>query len=191
MIAGAARGRRLTAPRGPQVRPTADRVKEALFASLQPLLPGARVLDLYAGAGGLGLEARSRGAATVTFVERDRAALAALRRNIEVVGLDAMYVIVGEVARVLAAPLATAPFDLVLADPPYDQDPSAALAALPAQLAPDAVVVVERSVRSTPLRWPAGIGVEEPRRYGDTVLVRAHAPGPEPEEPEEPEEGDR
>lgn len=182
MIAGAARGRRLTAPRGPQVRPTADRVKEALFASLQPWVPGARVLDLYAGAGGLGLEARSRGAAAVTFVERDRAALAALRRNLEVVGLDGTHLVVGDVIRVLAAPLATAPFDLVLADPPYDLDPSAALALLADQLAPGAVVVVERSVRSAPLRWPAGLTVDDPRRYGDTVLLRAHAPGPEDQE---------
>lgn len=179
MIAGAARGRRLTAPRGQHVRPTADRVKEALFAALQPHVPGARVLDLYAGAGGLGLEARSRGAASVTFVERDRAALAALRRNLEVVGLDATHVVVGEVARVLAAPVVGAPFDLVLADPPYDHDPAEALARLPDHLVPGAVVVVERSVRSTPLRWPAGLGVEATRRYGDTLLVRARRLGPE------------
>ncbi len=182
MIAGAARGRRLAAPRGRQVRPTADRVKEALFAALQPWIQGARVLDLYAGAGGLGLEARSRGAATVTFVERDRAALVALRRNIEVVGLDSTHVVVGEVGRVLAAPLATAPFDLVLADPPYDHDPSAALADLPDHLAPAAVVIVERSVRSTVLRWPSGLIVDDPRRYGDTLLVWARVPGPEAEE---------
>lgn len=182
MIAGAARGRRLTAPRGRQVRPTADRVKEAMFAALQAWVPGARVLDLYAGAGGLGLEARSRGAAEVTFVERDRAALAALRCNIELVGLDGTHVVVGEVVRTLAAPLATAPFDLVVADPPYDHDPSAALAALPAHLAPAAVVIVERSVRSTPLRWPPPLTVEDSRRYGDSLLVRARGPAPEPEE---------
>jgi hypothetical protein len=85
IVAGAAKGRRLAGPKGAEIRPTADRVKEALFASLQTVVPGARVLDLFAGTGALGLEALSRGATSVTFVERSRPALDVLRRNIDTV----------------------------------------------------------------------------------------------------------
>lgn len=183
IIAGAARGRRLTAPRGAQVRPTADRVKEALFASLQPLLPGARVLDLFAGSGALGLEARSRGAASVTFVERDRAALTALRRNIEVVGLPDTVVVAADVLRALRGPLPSSPFDLVLADPPYGLDPVPVLAGLVGHLAPGAVVVLERAARQPPPVWPAGLTPTGSRRYGDTLLERAvHDPAPADDE---------
>lgn len=182
IVAGAAKGRRLTAPSSEGVRPTADRVKEALFASLQPLLAGARVLDLYAGTGALGLEALSRGAATVTFVERDRAALDALRRNIATVGLPGTHVVAADVARAVLDELPGAPYDLVVADPPY-QLPRAAvvamLAALPPVLADDAVVVLERSVREGDVTWPEGLRAGDPRRYGETVLLRAvHDPAP-------------
>src|SRR5680860_1409851 len=119
VVAGAAKGRRLVAPKGDDVRPTADRAKEALFASLQPLLAGARVLDLFAGSGALGLEALSRGAATVTFVERDRRALEAIAGNIAAVGLSGAEVVAHPVTRALGMELPGAPFDLVLADPPY------------------------------------------------------------------------
>lgn len=176
VVAGAAKGRRLTAPDGADVRPTADRAKEALFASLQPLLPGARVLDLYAGSGALGLEALSRGAATVTFVERDHRALAALRRNVEVVALPGTTVVAAPVARALAAPVAGEPFDLVLADPPYHTPKAQVaelLAALVDHLAPAATVVLERSARDGSPSWPAPLEPGEPRRYGDTVMHRA------------------
>jgi 16S rRNA (guanine966-N2)-methyltransferase len=171
IVAGAAKGRRLVAPKGDDVRPTADRAKEALFASLQPLLAGARVLDLFAGSGALGLEALSRGAAGVTFVERDRAALQAIATNTEVVARP--------VARALGEDLPGSPFDLVLADPPY-RTPKAeverVLAAVVAHLAPGATVIIERSVRDGVPPWPPELERGDPRRYGDTALHRASMP---------------
>jgi len=163
------------------VRPTADRVREALFASLTPLLPGASVLDAFAGSGALGLEARSRGADRVTFIERERRALGALRRNIEAVGLDGITVIAADAVRTLrdasrAGALTGAPFDLVLLDPPYalDDDTLAGLLAdLLPLLAPGATVVVERSADAPEPRWPVSLLPAAPRRYGSTRLHRA------------------
>lgn len=185
IIAGAARGRRLVVPRGETVRPTADRVREALFASLAPLLPGASVLDVFAGSGALGLEACSRGAARVTFIERERRALDALRRNIEAVGLDATTVIAADASRSLRdgardgardVALAGAPFDLVLLDPPYalgEDEVAALLCDLVSLLAPDATVVLERSADAPEPRWPATLLPSVARRYGSTRLHRA------------------
>ena len=177
VVAGVARGRRLVAPRGDTVRPTADRVREALFASLAPLLPGAAVLDAFAGSGALGLEARSRGAAHVTFVEQDRRALEALRTNVATVGLDAVEVVVGDaLRRVREATLPGAPFDLVLLDPPYalgEEPLGVLLADLVPLLAPDATVVVERAAGAPEPSWPAALEAGEPRRYGATRLHRA------------------
>jgi 16S rRNA (guanine966-N2)-methyltransferase len=193
IVAGAAKGRRLQAPKGGDVRPTADRVKEAMFAALQAVVPGARVLDLFAGSGGLGLEALSRGAHSVTFVERDRAALEVLRRNVVTVGLPGAVVLAEPVTRALAGGLPDGPFDLVLADPPY-RLPKAELAgllvALLAHLAPGATVMLERPARDGTPPWPAALRQGDPRRYGDTALHRAeyvpqvedapHAQGQEP-----------
>ena len=177
IIAGLAKGRRIAAPPGSDVRPTGDRVREALFSSLQARLPGAHVLDLYAGSGALGLEAASRGAARVTLVERDRRTLEILRDNVEVVGLPGIEVVSGEVAAILAGgPLPGAPFDLVLADPPYrlaGEELDAMLTVLPTHLAEGAVVVVERGSREVAPSWPPGFAPDEPRRYGSTVLHRA------------------
>jgi 16S rRNA (guanine966-N2)-methyltransferase len=176
IIAGTARGRRLEVPRGETVRPTADRVREALFSSLQPHLAGARVLDLYAGAGGLGLEAASRGADRVVLVEHDPRALAALRRNVDVVGVDGVEVRPGDVLRTLRGRIDGGPFDVALADPPYglaDDRLTAVLAALAAHLAPGAIVVVERSTRSGGVAWPDALRADGVRRYGDTALHRA------------------
>jgi 16S rRNA (guanine966-N2)-methyltransferase len=173
IVAGAAKGRRLVAPKGTDVRPTSDRVKEALFSALQPVLPAARVLDLFAGSGALGLEALSRGAASVTFVERSRPARDALRRNIEVVGLPGTHVVAGEAATALRGELPGGPFDLALLDPPYHH-PKAALAALlealVVHLAPGARIVLERAARDGTPPWPAGLLPGTPRRYGDTAL---------------------
>jgi 16S rRNA (guanine966-N2)-methyltransferase len=201
IVAGAARGRRLTAPKGTDVRPTTDRVKEALFSALQPLLPGARVLDLFAGSGQLGLEALSRGAASVTLVERSRPALDTLRRNIEVVGLAGTHVVGRDVAAALREPLPGEPFDLVLLDPPYHHpkaELATLLAALVAHLAPAATVVLERAARDGTPPWPPALRPVGPRRYGDTALHRAElvadpqpdgapADGPDHERDEEPE----
>jgi 16S rRNA (guanine966-N2)-methyltransferase len=179
IVAGAARGRRLVAPKGDDVRPTADRAKEALFASLQPLLVDARVLDLFAGSGALGLEALSRGAASATFVERDRAALQAIRSNIEAVGMPGTHVVAKPVARALGQELPGAPFDLVLLDPPYrtpKTEVETVLAALVPHLAPGATVIIERSIRDGAPPWPPELKRGDPRRYGDTALHRASMP---------------
>jgi 16S rRNA (guanine966-N2)-methyltransferase len=148
-------------------------VREALFSAIEAAmdLSGARVLDLYAGSGALGLEALSRGAATAVLVESDAGAAAVLRRNIAELGLAGAEQRTGRVAAVLAEP-ADEPFDLVLADPPYAFDPAADLAALAAGgwVAPGSLVVVERARRSGPPDWPDALVPGRIRRYGDTEL---------------------
>jgi 16S rRNA (guanine966-N2)-methyltransferase len=172
IIAGTAKGRRLVAPSGKGVRPTTDRVKEALFSSLQPRLHGAIVLDLYAGSGALGLEAVSRGARHAVLVERWSRALQAIATNIEATGFgDRVTTVADDVDRAVAT--LSGPFDVVLADPPYDLDDDAlaeVLGAVVPLLAEGAVVVVERAGRDGPVPWPAGLRGERSRRYGDTTL---------------------
>lgn len=168
VVAGLARGRRLAVPAG--ARPTGDRAREALFSSLASLmdLPGARVLDLYAGSGALGLEALSRGAAEVTLVEQDRAAVAILQANVAAVGLPGARVVPGDARRALAA-VADGAVDLLLLDPPY-ADPLPPWPDLLRVLASDGVVVAERSARDAPLAWPAGVTGRPGRRYGEAML---------------------
>ncbi|MQA35540.1 16S rRNA (guanine(966)-N(2))-methyltransferase RsmD [Modestobacter roseus] len=175
IIAGTAGGRRLKVPRA-GVRPTGDRAREGLFNSLNSLLDldGARVLDLYAGTGALGLEALSRGAAEAVFVESGAGVLPVLRANVEAVGLPGARVVQGQVTAVVAGP-APAAFDLVLADPPYAIDDAEVLGVLRALadggwLAPEAVVVVERASRDAPFEWPTPITGLRDRRYGEAVL---------------------
>jgi 16S rRNA (guanine966-N2)-methyltransferase len=167
VIAGDFKGRRLHAPRGARTRPTADRVREALFSMLGDVA-GARVLDLYAGSGALGIEALSRGAGSAVFVERDARALAALRRNLEAVGVDA-EVRGQDVVRFLAQP--KGPYDLVFCDPPYDDAPRVAAPlseALPAMLGESSRIVTESDKRN-PLVLPLPLVVE--RAYGDTRIA--------------------
>jgi 16S rRNA (guanine966-N2)-methyltransferase len=167
VVAGDFKGRRLHSPRGARTRPTADRVREALFSMLGDV-SGARVLDLYAGSGALGIEALSRGAESAVFVERDQQALAALRRNLEAVGADA-DVRRQDVLRFLARPAGK--FDLVFCDPPYDVAPRVAAPlteALPALLEEDARIVTESDKRN-PLALPLPLVVE--RSYGDTRVA--------------------
>jgi len=173
IIGGEARGRRLAVPpRG--TRPTTDRVREALFnvLAVRRDFDGLRVLDLYAGSGALGLEALSRGAASVHFVDSDRRAAEVIGRNIDAVGLPGATVRRGQVATVLAAD-APAPMDLVLADPPYElpaADVEQILAGLGRHgwVAAGSVVMVERAATSPPLNWPDGWIGWPSRRYGDT-----------------------
>ena len=167
VVAGDFKGRRLVAPRGAGTRPTADRVREALFSMLGDV-SGARVLDLYAGSGALGIEALSRGAESAVFVERDQAALAALRRNLDAVGARA-EVRRQDVVRFLARPEGT--FDLVFCDPPYDVAPAVAAplaGALPTLLGEGARIVTESDKRN-PLLLPLPLLVE--RTYGDTRVA--------------------
>lgn len=184
VIAGIAKGHRLVAPEGRVVRPTAGRAKEALFSALMPRLRGASVADLFAGSGALGIEALSRGAAAVTFVERAPAALVALRDNLAHTGLDAGATVVErDVLAALRAGLPGAPFDIALLDPPYDLPRpalDAILAALVPQLRPGAVVSVELGRGADPPAWPAGIVAGRSRRYGDTMLHEGHVPEERP-----------
>jgi 16S rRNA (guanine966-N2)-methyltransferase len=176
---GVHRSRPLRAPKGVNTRPTSDRVREALFAILQAdrVLDGARVVDLYAGTGALGLEALSRGARHATFVECARSALEALRANVAALGLEREARIVPAlVERSVEILSREGPFDLVLADPPYALVRTGELAdtlgALVGRgfLAEDARVVVEhsRGDRSPSIE---GLSVSDARRYGDTVLT--------------------
>lgn len=184
IVAGESGGRTLTVPKG-ATRPTSERVREALFSRLehQGVVDGARVLDLYAGSGALGLEAASRGAASVTLVDSARPAVAACRSNVAALGLRESAVVVGGTARGYLMGAPSTAYDLVLVDPPYDVTETElgdVLAALAAWLAPDAVVVVERSRRSPEPTWPPALERTDERRYGDTTLWFAStAPGEE------------
>jgi 16S rRNA (guanine966-N2)-methyltransferase len=181
LIAGLAGGRRLKVP-ATGVRPTGDRAREGLFNSLGSLLDleGARVLDLYAGSGALGLEALSRGAAEVVFVESGPRVLPVLRGNLAAVGLPGGRVVAGSVPTVVAGP-APARFDLVLADPPYAtgvEEVRGVLRALveAGWLADGAVVVVERSSREEPWEWPTPLAALRDRRYGEALLRYGRLP---------------
>ena len=174
IIGGSARGRRLRTPRSYSVRPTADRVKESLFNVLGPAVEGARVLDLYAGTGNLGLEALSRGAREAVFVERAGAAADIIRTNLELCGLSAKgRVLRRPVARVLAELERNGEsFDLIFMDPPYRRNLAVTTLELLGRhpvCAPDALVVLECDRREE-------LGAYEPRvtdrrNYGDTALL--------------------
>jgi 16S rRNA (guanine966-N2)-methyltransferase len=181
LIAGVAGGRRLKVPPA-GVRPTGDRAREGLFNSLGSLLDleGATVLDLYAGSGALGLEALSRGAAHVVFVESGPRVLPVLRANLAAVGLPGGRVVAGSVPTV-AAGRPPARFDLVLADPPYATPVAEVLGVLESLvagewLAEEAVLVVERSSREEPWEWPTPLHGLRERRYGEALLRYGRSP---------------
>jgi 16S rRNA (guanine966-N2)-methyltransferase len=168
VVAGEFKGRRLEAPRGMRTRPTADRVREALFSMLGDV-SGARVLDLFAGSGALGIEALSRGAASAVFVERDPRAAAAIERNLSSLGLDER-VLRQDALRFLAR-AEGGTFDLVFCDPPYDSASRLAgplAERLPALTAEGARIVIESDKRR-PLELPLPLVKE--RTYGDTRIA--------------------
>ncbi|HSO95798.1 MAG TPA: 16S rRNA (guanine(966)-N(2))-methyltransferase RsmD [Acidimicrobiia bacterium] len=177
VIAGTAGGRRLVAPA--TVRPTTDRVREALFASLGDHVRDARVLDLYAGSGAVAVEALSRGAARAVLVEVHPVAVEACHANLTAAGLaDRAVLRAVPVAAFLAATPVGPPFDFVFADPPYEEAGPALTAALavlaePGWLAPGARVVVETPARGDRVRDAAGPRweIRSERRYGDTLLT--------------------
>jgi 16S rRNA (guanine966-N2)-methyltransferase len=176
---GIHKSRTLAAPSGTATRPTTDRVREALFSILGAAgaIDGARVLDLYAGTGALGLEALSRGAAHATLVESSRNALSALRANVKALGLEERtHVAALDVGRAAQRLAEMDPFDIVFADPPWalvdTGDASRALANIVAAgvLRAGALVVLEHAARSVPPSI-AGLALDETRRYGDTTLT--------------------
>jgi 16S rRNA (guanine966-N2)-methyltransferase len=189
IIAGVARGRRLAVPAGRSTRPTSDRAREGMFAAVLATLgslAGAAVADLYAGSGAVGLEALSRGASDVLLVESDATAAQVIRRNIAFVGLPGARLACDRVDRVLGrGPGADPPRDLVFADPPYaagEEELERALLPLAGLgwLAPGALVILERSARSTPPSWPAGYTPDRSRRYGEAMLWYGRAEGDAP-----------
>ncbi|MBW4716643.1 16S rRNA (guanine(966)-N(2))-methyltransferase RsmD [Saccharothrix obliqua] len=182
IVAGSAGGRRLLVPpRG--TRPTSERVREALFSSLETVLDldGTRVLDLYAGSGALGFEALSRGSAAATFVEADKRASDVLKSNAKALGLPGATVVNRSAEAAVSAP-ADVPYDVVLADPPYavtDAQLGRVLADLVGNgwVGPGSLVVVERAARGAEPVWPAGLEPLRSKRYGDTALFWAEYPG--------------
>ena len=178
VIAGEAGGRRLAVPGGRDTRPTSDRAREGLFGTISSMLgslTGARVLDLYAGSGAVGLEALSRGAEHVLLVEQGARAVRVIRENIEAIGLPGAVLAADKVERVLARGPDGDRYDVVFADPPYALPVAAvsrvlALLAGRGWLAPGALVIVERATRSGPLSWPDGFVPDRARRYGEATF---------------------
>jgi 16S rRNA (guanine966-N2)-methyltransferase len=171
IIAGEFKGRRLKAPAGRTVRPTADRVKEAWFSILQQSLPDARVLDLFAGSGSLGFEALSRGAVAVDFVESHAASLAAIRDNAATLNVEARVTIHRSDAMRFAARLQPGAYDLAFADPPYAGEEAADLAILFRKSPFARVFSVEHAADQA-------IAGDDTRRYGDTAITILYAPLP-------------
>ena len=170
IIAGTLKGRRLTAPTWEGLRPTSDKLRETLFNVVAPRIGGARVLDGYAGTGALGIEAISRGAAHVTFVERDRRAQALIEGNLAHCGIAGGYVIIRDSVVRALSDLDGRLFDLVLLDPPYDQPADEPIAAAGRRLAPDGLLVLEHARR---VSAPASAGVLVRTRQlmsGDSAL---------------------
>ena len=194
IIAGAYKGKRLVTPRGDVTRPTADQVRIALMDTLTPWLGDARLLDLFAGAGGVGLEALSRGAAHVTFVERDARAVAALRENVAAVGVGAAARVVrDDVPRALAS-LARAGerFTLVFLDPPYDTELTGlTLEALGdgGLLADGALVVAQHLTKRAPAAQSGMLRAFRTRRFGETTLTFFRAGGYDAPSTPTPERG--
>jgi 16S rRNA (guanine966-N2)-methyltransferase len=169
IVAGEFGGRRLATPKDARVRPTADRVREAWMSILADAVPGARVVDLYAGSGALGLEALSRGAASVDFVELNPPSLRALEANIAALGVgDRARVHRGDALR-FAEQLEPGAYDVAFADPPYARDDAARLVALFRRTPFARILSVEHHADEQ-------LAGDDTRRYGDTALTFCHAP---------------
>ncbi|CAM5587684.1 MULTISPECIES: 16S rRNA (guanine(966)-N(2))-methyltransferase RsmD [Streptomyces] len=178
VIAGTAGGRRLAVPPGNGTRPTSDRAREGLFSTWESLdgpLAGARVLDLYAGSGAVGLEALSRGAAHVLLVEADARAVRTIRDNVRTLGMPGAEVRPGKAEQIVAGAAPADPYDVLFLDPPYavtDDDLGEILLTLRqgGWCAEEALVTVERSTRGGPFPWPDGFAPIRSRRYGEGTL---------------------
>jgi 16S rRNA (guanine(966)-N(2))-methyltransferase RsmD len=171
VIAGRLKGRRLEAPTAEGLRPTSDKLRETLFNILAPRIAGARVLDGYAGTGAIGIEALSRGAARVTFVEADRRAAALIARNLAACGVEADYTIERDDVVSVLRRSAGASFDLILLDPPYDlANTEDALDAGARALATGGLIVLERATRREPVVPRSLVRVRDVKS-GDSTLT--------------------
>lgn len=174
VIAGEAKGRRLKLPKSRDVRPSSDRLKEAMFASLGARVEESRVLDLFAGSGALGIEALSRGAVSAVFVERDRKTAALIEDNLQSTGFAGRGEVIASDVYSYLENEASPQFDVVLIDPPYDLGlPSGVLELLAKRtlLAEGAVVVVEAATRKLPFPAPAGFELTSQKSYGDSSVL--------------------
>ncbi|MDH3497721.1 MAG: 16S rRNA (guanine(966)-N(2))-methyltransferase RsmD [Gemmatimonadota bacterium] len=169
IVAGEFRGRRLRTPPDARVRPTADRVREAWLSIVEPLLPSARVLDLFAGSGALGLEALSRGAADATFVELNPASLAALRANVAALGVEGRVTVRRADVLRFVKRLEPGAFDVAFADPPYSTDQAARLRDAFRERTFARVLGIEHAAELE-------LGGDDMRRYGNVALTFFHAP---------------
>jgi 16S rRNA (guanine966-N2)-methyltransferase len=169
VVGGEFGGRRLVVPRDGRVRPTADRVREAWMSILGDALPGASVVDLYAGSGALGLEALSRGAESATFVELNPPSLTALRANIESLAVEARATVHRGDALRFAGSLEAGAFGIAFADPPYSADAAVRLVALFRRVPFARILSIEH-------RADQRVDGDATRRYGDTALTFCHAP---------------
>jgi 16S rRNA (guanine(966)-N(2))-methyltransferase RsmD len=175
IVGGTLGGRVLRAPAGAATRPTSEKVREAVFGILGPDALAGRVLDLFAGSGAVGIEALSRGAPHVTFVDSAKAALAVIRGNLGELGVAERSTVVASDSISFARrplPEGAEPWRLVFVDPPYASDlASRAVLALPiASLAPDAVIVIEHDRRNAPPDTLGSLVRTDERRYGDTLI---------------------
>lgn len=184
IIGGEAGGRRLKTPPGIATRPTSDRVREALFSAIESQVgsvAGRRVLDVYAGSGAVGLEARSRGAAHVVLVEQDSRSAALIRANAATLELDAVTVLTAKAEQLAERHRPEQPFDVAFFDPPYAVG-SALLGRVLSDLAAagwfsaESLVVVERPRRDA-WQWPADFTPGREKRYGETMLWYGHTRG--------------
>lgn len=189
IIAGSRGSRRIEAPAGERTRPTPDRVREAVFASVGTYLTleGARILDLYCGSGAMAFEGLSRGAGRATLVDRSRAALSVSQRNQRTLGLAGESTVVSADVTDWLTTAPSSRYDLVYLDPPYARPVEPDLRALVDRgwLTDGAVVGVERATRTSEVEWPTGLDPLRKRVYGDTTVHYARFAPPEEPEPAE------
>jgi 16S rRNA (guanine(966)-N(2))-methyltransferase RsmD len=170
IVAGSVGGRVLRAPPGADTRPTSEKVREAIF-NILPDVEGMQVLDLFAGSGALGIEALSRGATHATFVDQGKTALAAVRGNLETLGLAARATVLsGDAVALAARHVPASPWQLVFIDPPYRSDLALRSASALAHLAEGASVVIEHDRRHVPPDELGSLLRTDQRRYGDTMV---------------------
>lgn len=194
VIAGTAKGRKLHAPQGMTTRPTPSRVREALFSIIAGHISQARVLDLFAGTGALGIEALSRGAASAVFVEQDRKVADLLRRNLQSFASVSRVVTAPAQKAVATLGSSEAPFDLIFLDPPYAKgliEPTLQRLIEHAMLAPGVLVVCEHHSKTPPPQGPEPLVLHQARVFGDVAITLFGMPQGAPSSPADAHKGKR